>query len=182
VRRHKKLHDRAEYGCKTTLPDGCHVITHQSRMPTQKLAEGAASEALRDTRYNFISFSAQECNSDPYATIAVIAVREHRVCGLLVSRERECGWKAELADFAENHFHQFIPTKAEPVACHKRRTLDMIWVLKRHRNEGLAVKMVQALGDNCGVQAEEFAHLLPFTEAALKFWLARNLSPIYVVR
>ncbi len=179
-RNHKKFHDRVVNGCKTKLPDGCHIVTHRSDIAMQKLAEAAASEALHETKYDHISFYADKKVFDAEKTIAVITVSNGRVCGLVVSRERDCECKAQLQDFKQNHLHFWRPTKADKVQPQKRRALDMIWVLNSNRRQGVARRMVQALAEHCKMKVGDLGHVTPFSEDALRLWQGFKLSTIYL--
>jgi hypothetical protein len=53
---HRKKHDEVVSGCKTTIKNGCHFLTHPSPIGQQRLAQVAASAALHETRYDFTSF------------------------------------------------------------------------------------------------------------------------------
>lgn len=57
----------------------------------------------------------------------------------------------------------------------------MIWVLKKKRKQGVARGLAEALAAHCEIKVEEFAHMIPFTEGAVRLWMAVNLSTIYFV-
>src|SRR5713226_9461291 len=90
VRYHRIVHDKAASGPKTKLPDGFHFLTHQSLIGIQRVAQEAASAAHYETGYDITSFYGVKKKCDEHNTLAVICVRDRRVIGLLISREREC--------------------------------------------------------------------------------------------
>jgi ribosomal protein S18 acetylase RimI-like enzyme len=149
-------------------------------MPLQKLAQAAASAALWETKYEFSSYSAIKKEVDEFNTIAMLCVRTGRVCGSLVSRERECAHTAALDSFQENH-QSWRPTEVVRVQAHRRRALEMIWVLKKKRRQGVAKGLIEALAKYCGLGVEDFAHMVPFTEDALELRKVLGLSNVYVV-
>ena len=173
-RRHNKYHDRAVNGYKTRQPDGCHFVTHRSEMALQLLAQAAASEAHYETEYDFTSFSAEKTEHDEHETIAAIYVKGGRVCALIVSRKRECHWKARLQDIAEHR------PNAEAIQTHKRRAVDMIWVLKNCRRQGIAKRIVRAMAEHCKVSVEDLAHLTPLSTDAINLWHSLRLTTIYL--
>jgi zinc-finger of acetyl-transferase ESCO len=105
---HRKVHDKAVNGSRTKLPDGFHSVTHQSPIAIQRSAQEAASEARRETGYDFTSFYGVKKRFDEHNTIAVICVMSGRVVGLVVSRERECTFRAELNSFREDDFGSWV--------------------------------------------------------------------------
>jgi hypothetical protein len=180
-RYHRRVHDEALNGHRAKLHNGFHVVTHKSPIALQKLAQAAASAARRETEYDFSSFAAIKKAADEYNTIAMVYVEEGRVCGLLVSRERECEYTANLSSFQADGLHSWRPTAFTQVEGHARRAIDMIWVLKKKRKQGVATGLAEALAAHCKIKTEELAHMIPFSEDAVRLWKARNLSTIYVV-
>ena len=144
-------------------------------MAMQKLAQAAAGEALCETKYDFSSFVAQEPKHDAYETIAAIYIKGGRVCALIVSRERDCQWKARLQDIAEDK-----PWNAEELQVHKRRAVDMIWVLKKSRRQGIAKCVVRVMAEHCKVSVESLAHLTPLSMDAINLWYSLKLTTIYL--
>ncbi len=179
-RYHRKIHDETLNGHRAKLPDGFHPVTHESPISLQKLAQAAASAAQHETHYDFSSFVAFKKKHDEDKTIAMIYINAGRVCGLLVTRERECKFTASL-----NSFHlggdDSRPTETRDVEPHVRRAVDMIWVLRKMRNQGVAKGLAQALASHCGMKIGDLAHMVPFTESALNLWKALKMSTIYVV-
>lgn len=181
VRFHKKVHDRVIHGLKTKLADGCHIVTHASPLRLQKLAEWAASAALHETNFDFKQFSAVRKNVDEYKTVAVITVTNGRVIALVVSRERACERKAALVDFVQDSSRSWRPKKVGRIQSHTRRAIDVIWVLKEHRRQGEAAKVIQSLVEACKIRREHLAHSMPLKEEALLFWKKQNLETAYLV-
>lgn len=169
-RRHKVFHDNAVKGRKTKLTEGCHVVTHGSAMTLQKLVQAAAVEALYETKYDFISFCACKKEFDADKTVAIILVQDGRVNALIVSRERDCELKLQLGP----------PDVLEKANSHKRRSVDMIWVLKNRRGQGLAKAIIEGLLDHCRMKVEDLAHLKPINEDALRLWRRLHLASIYL--
>jgi len=176
---HRKIHDETINGHRAKLPDGFYAVTHESRISLQKLAQAAANSAHHETRYDFSSFVALKKKHDEDKTIAMIYVNAGRVCGLLVTRERECSRAASLNSFQDGDDSR--PTETRDVEPHVRRAVDMIWVLKKMRNQGVAKGLAQALASQCGMKIGDLAHMVPFSESALHLWKALKLSIIYVV-
>jgi len=179
---HPKLHNKTVNGHPTSLADGFYAVTHESPMEIQKLAEAAAITARWETKYDFPSFAACIKNVDEYKTIiAMICIRDRRVCGLLVSRERECNYTASLNSFRPHIFPSWRPTEIVEIRPHVRRAVEMIWVLKKNRRQGVAKESIQALAAHCGMNIGELAHMLPFSEDAVRLWTALKLSLVYIV-
>jgi hypothetical protein len=181
VQNHTRMHDKALKGTKTVLPDGFHAITHQSPIALQKLVESAAKAASYETGYDFPSFYAAKKRIDEFQTIAIICVRGKRVVGLLVSRLRDCKYKARLDSFQQSDLNLWLPTALSQIEIHKRRTFEMIWVLKNQRRQGIAQGLIKSLTEKCKTTMEEIAHMAPFSEDALKLWQGMKLCTIYVV-
>ena len=182
ARYHRIVHDKAVNGPKTKICDGFHFITHQSLIGIQRLAQETASAALCETGYDITSFYGVKKKFDEHNTLAVVCVRDGRVTGLLVSRERECKYKVELDSFRqEDGRNSWRPTSADEVETHRRRAVDMIWVLKSKRRQGVAQGLIHALAENCGLRIEDIAHMTPFREDALRLWQGLGLSTIFAV-
>jgi len=180
-RYHRRVHDKAVNGCRANLANGSYPVTHESHISLQKLAEAAASAARWETKYDFSSFTAVRKKADEYKTIAMIYIKDGRVCGLLVSRKRECAHTASLNSFQPDSFDSWRPTQVTEVQPHFRRAVDMIWVLKKNRKLGVAKGLIQTLAAQCGMKIEDFAHMIPFSEDAVHLWKALKQSTIYVV-
>jgi ribosomal protein S18 acetylase RimI-like enzyme len=143
-------------------------------MAQQRLAQAAASQALYETEYDFTSFSAAEFGHDEHETIAVIYVKGGRVCALVVTRQRRCEWKLQLEDIANKCL-----TNSEKVPLHTRRAVDMIWVLKSSRRQGIATSIVRKLAEHCKISVDSLAHLPPMSDAAISLWRSLRLSTVY---
>lgn len=180
-RYHRRVHDEAVNGIRARLDDGFHAITHESRIPLQKLVQAAASAARRETEYDFSSFTAIKKNTDEYNTVAMLYIKDGRIRGLLVSRERECRYTASLNSFQPDDLHLWRPTVGTEIKAHTRRVIDMIWVLKKYRKQGVAKGLAEAIAAHCRVTIDDLAHMVPFREDALYLWRALKLSTIYVV-
>ena len=179
-RLHKNYHDKTVNGHKTKLPPGCHVVTHRSAISLQRLTEWAASEARYETKYDFSSFNAVKKSFDEDETIAVISVMDGRVIALIVTRERECNWKANLDDFSEDHLSYWRPTGGNKTPRKRRRAVDMIWVLRGKRGQGEAGRIVQALVDYCQLSVDDLAHLTPLQGNAKRVWEKLGISTVYL--
>jgi ribosomal protein S18 acetylase RimI-like enzyme len=178
---HRKKHDEVVNGSKAALPDGCHFLTHSSPIKHQRLAQAAAGVAQHETEYDIISFYAIKKKFDEDGTIVAISVREARVCGYMVSRERLCQHTARLQDFADDGFGCWRPIAATEVEQHRRRALDMVWVLNAKRRRGIARELVQALAHHCQMEVRDLAHMTPFRADALHLWRALGLDNIFIV-
>ena len=180
-RHHRSVHDAVLNGPRSNLDDGFHAVTHKSPISVQRSAQAAGSAARRDTAYDFNSFAASKKNSDEFDTVVVICTKAGRVVGLLVSRERESKHTTNLDSFEADDFDSWRPTEATEVGAHRRRAIDMIWVLKKHRKQGVARGLAEALSSHFKMEIKEFAHMTPFREDAVALWKALGQSTIYVV-
>ncbi|MGA9938051.1 MAG: GNAT family N-acetyltransferase, partial [Candidatus Acidiferrales bacterium] len=180
-RQHRRVHDESVNGHRTKLPDGFRPVTHGFPISEQKRVEAAASTALWETKYDFSSFTAYKKDAEEQKTIAMLYIKRGRVCGLLVSRQRECKHTASLNSFHPDSFHFWRPTEVTGVEAHSRRVVEMIWVLKKNRRQGVAKELVQALAAHCEIKLGDLAHMIPFRQDALHLWKALKLSTIYVV-
>src|SRR5579864_3768811 len=144
-RYHRSVHDEALNGPRTKLDDGFHAVTHKSAISLQRLAQAAGSAARRDTAYDFNSFAVSKENSDEFDTVALICTKDGRVVGLLVSRERESKHTTNLDSFQADGFDSWRPTEATEIGAHRRRAIDMIWVLRKNRKQGVAKGLANAL-------------------------------------
>jgi ribosomal protein S18 acetylase RimI-like enzyme len=168
-------------GHRAKLCDGFHAVTYETPISLQKLAQAAASAARRDTKYDFPAFTAIKKKVDEYDTIAMLCIKDGRICGLLVSRQRECIYTANLKSFQLSDFDSWRPTEGIEVQPHTRRAVGMIWVLKQHRRQGVAKGLIEALARHCKLKVEDIAHMIPFREDAVHLWKALKLSTIYLV-
>jgi ribosomal protein S18 acetylase RimI-like enzyme len=181
VRLHRRVHDEAVNGHRTKLVDGFYAFSHQSPISLQNLAEAAACAARCETEYDFSSFAAIKKKFDEFNTLAILCVKGGRVCGLLVSRERECNYVARLNSFKSNRLSSWYPTEFSEVEPLPRRTIDMIWVLKKYRKQGVAKELIEAFTSHCKLKVEELAHSIPFSEDAVHLWESLGISTIFVV-
>jgi GNAT superfamily N-acetyltransferase len=180
-RYHRRFHDETVNGRRAKLGDGFHAVTHESPIWLQRTAQAAASAARRETKYDISSFTAIKRRFDEWDTIAMLCIKDGRVCGLLVSRQRECQYSASLNSFQLGAFDSWRPTEGIQVIPHTRRAVDMIWVLKKHRRQGVAKGLIEALARHCNLKVEDIAHMIPFREDAVHLWKALKLSTIYLV-
>lgn len=179
VRAHRNIHDRAVNGPKTTLPDGIYFVNPGSHRRLRQLAYGAAQIARQDTGYDFPSFTVWDRPDHRYQPELAMQVLDNRVVGLVVTRMRPCRHRASLSSFADRD--GWRPVVTEKVPEERRRTIDMLWVLRKKRGGGdIAWGLVEAVAQHCGTNVGAVAHSLPFTEAALRFWVKRDLTDIYV--
>jgi zinc-finger of acetyl-transferase ESCO len=181
IRFHRRVHDEAVNGHRTKLSDGFYAVSHRSLISLQNLAQAAASAAHWETKYDFSPFTAIKKKFDEYNTIAMICVRGGRVSGLLVSRERKCNCAASLNSFKSDHFFSWYPTTFTEVQPQTRRAVDMIWVLKKNRKQGVAKELIAAFVAHCKLGVEDLAHSIPFREDAVHLWKSLRLSTIFVV-
>jgi hypothetical protein len=180
-RYHRRAHDDALNGPRAKLDDGFHAVTHKSPISVQRLAQAAGSAARRDTAYDFNSFAASKKNSDEFETVALICTKDGRVVGLLVSRERESKHTTNLDSFQADGFDSWRPIEATEIGTHRRRAIDMIWVLKKNRKQRVAKGLANALSVYFKMEIKEFAHMTPFRQDAVALWKALGQSTIYVV-
>jgi hypothetical protein len=149
-------------------------------MAIQRLAQDAASAGKQEAGYDFTSFYGVKKKFDEHNTIAVISVANGRVVGLVVSVEGKCSCSVDLTSFQADHFGSWRPTSGTEVEPHRRRVIGMIWVLKAKRRQGVAQGFIKALAEHCNMKIEDIAHMLPFTEDAVRLWIGFKLSTIYV--
>jgi ribosomal protein S18 acetylase RimI-like enzyme len=157
-RYHRRVHDAAVNGHRTKLGDGFYAVTQETPISLQKLAQAAASAARHDTKYDLSAFTAFKKRVDKYDTIAMLCVKGGRICGLLVSRQRECECTTSLNSFQSDYLDSWRPTEVIEVKPHTRRAVDMIWVLKKHRRQGVAKGLIDALARHCKLKVEDIAH------------------------
>jgi hypothetical protein len=180
-RYHRGVHDKTVNGHRTKLTDGFHFVTHRSPMRLQRLVELVASSARWDTKYDFSSFTAIQKQGDEFTTVAAFCVSNARVSALLVSRVRDCEHTADLATFQVDVFGAWRPAKTSKVEMHMRRAIDLIWVLRRSRRQGIAKRLMLEFAEHCGVKVEDLAHMVPFREDAVRFWTALGCATVFIV-
>jgi ribosomal protein S18 acetylase RimI-like enzyme len=178
---HWRSHDRAVNGVPTKLVNGFHAITHRSLMPSQNRTQTISHIANWDAGYDSVCFSAMKTKSDEYDTIAMICVDGQRACALIVTRNKECKYTAKLDSFKSVGMGSWLPPKRNLMELHNRRAIDMIWVAKNRRRQGLAQRLAKELATYCAIGLQEFAHTLPFRGGAIHRWKALNLSTIYLI-
>ncbi|HMD84120.1 MAG TPA: hypothetical protein VKO18_05415 [Terriglobia bacterium] len=180
IERHNAFHDEHVYGPATGLSDGIHFVTPESPPELRKTAGDAARVARRDTPYDLPLYSAEEQPSDSNPIIA-LEVHEGRAIAIIVTREKDIEYRVSLDDFEPNSMTQsWRPTKGEKVAPHRKRAIEFIWVLQRQRGTGVPDRLLRDLQGHIGHPLCEFAHALPFTEAAVKFWRKRGVNEFYI--
>jgi GNAT superfamily N-acetyltransferase len=180
-RQHAVYHDETLFGSKARLDDGCHFVTHESPIARQRLAGKVAESARRETEFDFPLFGARKLKNDELKTIVVLYVENVRVVGLIVSRQKNSAYIADVRSFREDFGGYYRPTRTRKVNQQERRTVDLIWILERFRRRGLGSNLIQRLAEHCETTPQELAHSLPFRESAVRFWQASPERHIYVV-
>lgn len=170
-REHRRYHDEAINGPKTKFKDGCRIINMKAPKSARELAARAAILAKRDTRYDYPAYRADDNEENPVALIMVI---KGHVVGLVISRERRCQQRASL----ESLRHKDSGT---PVQSTVRRSIEMIWVLRKYRRKGVCRGLIVEASKHFALPIEEFAHTTPITDDALEFWRKIGLREVYVV-
>src|SRR6266700_90938 len=160
---HHHYHDEVVNGPKSVLGDGYFVITIETALVVREATERAAVLAKRDTHYDFPSYTADDDDPD---TVAAIAVRQGRIVGLIVARHQECRHTVELDQYAQA-VDQIALSEVTP---HCRPAVEMIWVLSAQRGSSIAKHLVAKLTNALNTDADQLAHMTPFTDAALNFW------------
>jgi hypothetical protein len=179
---HRYVHDRTVNGPRTTRPDGIYFVNPSSPRGLRSITYGAAQLAQNDTQYDFPCFTVWDRPDPQYQPEAAIQVLQNRVVGLVVTRIRPCRFRAPLDSFADRDGFGWRPTDGERVPREHRRSIDMLWVLAERRGGGdIAWALVEAIARHCGTNVEALGHCLPFTAAAVRFWLNRDLTEVYLV-
>jgi hypothetical protein len=150
-------------------------------MPMQKLTQAVAHLSNWDAGYDSVCFTAMKKKIDEYGTIAMIYVDKHRACALIVTRNRECKYTANLDSFKLHGSRSWGPKKTNSIRPHLRRAIDMIWVAKNRRKERLAQALAKELAAHCSMGIKDFAHTLPFRGDVVHLWKALGLSTIYLI-
>lgn len=119
-RYHRRVHDAAVNGHRAKVLNGLHAVTHKSSIALQKLAQVSASAARWETKYDFPSFVASKKADGEYNTPAMLYVEDGRVCGLLVSRERDCSNIANLSSFRLDGVNSWRPIEFTQLQAHRR--------------------------------------------------------------
>ena len=166
---HRRFHDEAVSGPRTFLKDGCHVIDPNSPNRNRELAARVAVLAKRDTRYDFPAYLADDDDA-----IAFILVLRGRVVGLVVTRQRVCGQRTAIESLRGSDSCKSVPSTL-------RRSIEMIWVIKKHRQRGFARRLIVKAAKYFGLSVEAFAHTTPFTDDALNFWRRMGLNEVYIL-
>jgi ribosomal protein S18 acetylase RimI-like enzyme len=171
---HREYHDERIDGPKTAMSSGLYLVSSSSNICTRKLAAQAAIHAKRDAGYDFPAYTVDEQNAEDQP-LALIAVAQERVVGLIVTSYRVCQHRTTVAGLSE-------PTLSiEDVPPSSRRAIEMIWVLKKCRRAGLARRLVTEVCRSLQVSLKEVAHVTPFTDDALQFWQSFSLHNLFVV-
>lgn len=176
---HDRFHDEEENGPPSDLNDGIYIVTLKDSQPMQHIAEQAFRVGRRETPYDFSLFTAGELSTnEPVAAIKIMGGRA--IAGVL-TRIRSCERRTQLANF--EHFSLddlWRPTCGETIGRHDRRSIEFIWVHKRHRGKGFLDDSLTELARHTGLPISELSHSLPLTRAAIEFWRGRLLDRIYV--
>lgn len=179
---HEEWHDCFENGPPVgLLRNGVHFVQQGTRSNARMrdLVVKAESLARRDVVYDIPMFcSYVEVNVD--STLAGLFVRDRRVVGLAVTRMKVCSAAAQIASFSSGH-DGFYPSKRIHSSSERRRTIDLIWVHGKHRRQGIMRSLVSAMAERNSIKLEDFAHLVPLSDPALKFWAAEGLRRLFVV-
>jgi ribosomal protein S18 acetylase RimI-like enzyme len=171
---HQRYHDEVVNGPQVILGDGYFLINLHSPLSLRQATARAAVLAKRETHYDFPSYTADDDDSD---TNAAIAVRQGRIVGLIVTRNQECSCTVELDQYAQ----AVDEVALDEVTPHRRTAVEMIWVLKAHRGSSIARHLVAKLTKDLSTDADQLAHMTPFTDAALRFWQKLGIIKAYVV-
>lgn len=167
---HRRFHDEAVGGPKTTLKDGFHVIATNSSNRNREIAARASVLAKRDAKYDFPAYLAYEDNN----AVAFILVLRRRVVGLVVTRERVCDQRATVESLSRRDSGDSVPSAL-------RRSIEMVWVLKKYRRQGFARQLIVQVAKHFGLPLEAFAHTTPITDDALALWRRLGLKELYIL-
>lgn len=171
---HDRYHDEAVNGPKVENPDGYYTVNSGSPLSIRLATGRAAVLAKRDADYDFPSYV--EDDDDP-ATMALILVLKGRIVALIVSRKQQCCHTVDLEEYGRA-LDEIPLTQVPP---HSRTAVEMIWLLKANRGSSVAMDLVQTLAKQFHMEYGELAHLMPFTDAALKFWRKLGITTAYVI-
>lgn len=136
--------------------------------------------AKRDTPYDFPSYTADE-GQFPYRPIVALDVVGGRSVAIVVTRERDCEYRALLADFKSGGpVNLWKPTKAEQVKRHRRRAIEFMWALQRVRGQGVVDRLLESLTEYLKQPLDQLAQSTPFTQSAVDFWRKRGITQFYL--
>ncbi len=172
-RRHARYHDELLNGLPVppdfTDGSGLRVITPFDRVAVQKVATRLGVFMQRENGYdsNLVPPAMRRARHDDderarYDTTCVVALREGRAVGLLVSSQRErTGWLDPTT---------MASTKDE-TGGYIGRHIDGVYVAPAHRRAGIAVQLACHVADTYAVAVHDLLHNPPFSDAGLA-WAA----------
>jgi hypothetical protein len=178
--RHARFHDEEENGPPSDIDDGIHIISLEDSQSLQLAAERAFQVGNREANYDFPLFTAGEASTN--TPVAAIQILNGRAISGVLTRLRSCERRADLASFNLSWGGRWQPSHSEPIKPQQRRSIEFIWVHKRHRGKRMLDESFNELERHFGIPISELSHSLPFTEAALKFWRKKRLRLMYIAR
>jgi len=171
-RRHARYHDELLNGLPVP-PDfagdsGMRVVTPFDRVAVQRVATRLGLFMQREAGYDFnLAPSAMRRShvGDEWTrhdTTCVVAVREGRAVGVLVtSRRARSGWIDPTT---------MASTKDE-AGGHIGRQIDGVYVVVEHRRAGIAAQLAHQVAETYAVAVHDLLHNPPFSDAGLA-WAA----------
>jgi hypothetical protein len=180
VLRHKKKHRIIVNGIPVGYSKNDHVIWKEqdfqitvvnqtSPFTQRKRAQKTAIWACHDTDFDFASYHADEPVNDQKVQVFLLYCRK-RIIGLVVTRLRsdisKAAWKKNRWSSIQKLPDNFT-----------LRTLDMVWLVLRHRQNGLARLLISKATAFLGVDEQSIGWSVPFTASGEA--MVRKLCPMY---
>jgi hypothetical protein len=178
--RHARFHDEEENGPSSDIDYGIHTISLEDSESLQFTAEQVFRVGNRETNYDFPLFTVGESSTNQ--PVAAIQILNGRAIAGVLTRLRPCDRRAQLASFILSWDGRWRPSQSEAIAPQQRRSIEFIWVHRRHRGKETLNHSLTELERHFGIPTSELSHTLPFTEAALKFWSKKMLGTMYIAR
>jgi hypothetical protein len=178
--RHVQFHDEKEEGPPLRMKDGIHLVSLDSPIALQFALERALSIGNREAQYDFPLFTVnEESRSDP---VGAIQVANGRAISVVLTRCRQCDRQSVLESFERTLDGRWRPQLHAPIDAHERRSIEFIWVHRKHRGRRILDASLARLVSHFKIAIAEFSHCVPFTEAAIGFWRKRSLRTVYLSR
>lgn len=174
MREHRRYHEEYVNGVKLQPlrndqvlydVDGFRVTHVPPTAPVvhRRRAERVGRRANRETHYDFGVYQAgSEANAD-YNIQVFIGHRQERGVALLVLSRRRHGWRATWTDYDLHRPPKKITERREGW------TVDFVWVLPKHRGQGLASRLLLVATAWAGASVTELAWQTPFEDAGARF-------------
>ena len=184
VRKHDRYHDEVSNGVYARPAksdeviwkqgrDRITVMRHRTALRAQReRAWRAAFAANREMRYDGGVYCAED-PPDERDLHVFLPHRGNRIVGLLIMERRTPMWSGTWDEFDESKASNAEPQSAEQTPVW---SVGFVWVLPRHRREGLARRLVLEGCAFLGAQVEHLGWYVPFMQSGEA--LVRKLCPV----